>query len=121
MKEYDNCMDSEYTNYLKAHPIEWIDDFIRKDLIHGKEVFVENEMIWIVVQIGKRLQEKFWDWVKELNSPLRKFDEDNFYVFLEWRAAPAYYDTFGVFHEPDVRGWYFKVKMVAKNQNNQEE
>lgn len=122
MKE-ENLMNSdpEYKTYIESHPIEWIDKFIRKDLIYGKSVFVESKMIWLFDQIRERLQEKFWDWANELNIPLGKLDRNDYQVHLEWQSPSAYYDQFGIFHEPKERGWYIRIKFVENRKDNKEE
>lgn len=106
----------EYKEFLETHPTEWIDQFIRERLMPTGEAVVGNDMIWIANRIGKRLKEKYFEWIKE-SYPHHSINKDDYDVALQWESIPAYYDAFGKFHEPAMRGWIFKIKILPRDKN----
>lgn len=112
MNEEELMKDPEYKAYLDAHPMEWIDNFIRNRLMKGEEVSMPSEGIWLWSRIADRFKEKGYEWLKEdLN-----LDKSDYHAALEWESIPPKKD---LITGKEYRGefcWIFRMK-VERNKD----
>lgn len=116
MKNEEELMEQipEYKEYLDAHPMEWIDDFIRNRLMKGEEVPMPSEGIWLWPRIKRRFEEKFEEWLKEDFKGSKGFDKDRYEVFIQWESVPPQYDLITNKEYRDGASWVFRLVVKQK-------